>query len=308
MEPPPATEPVDPGRTARLMRAATYASVTVASVLIVAKLVVWVLSDSVALLGSLIDSALDLMASLISLYAVHQALTPADAEHRFGHGKAESLAALGQSVFVGGSALFLLYAAGARLLNPQAIEYGGAAVGVMVLSLVLTMGLVRFQHYVINQTGSVAITADSLHYTADILVNGGIIAGLLAVTVLGWTLIDPLVAVGVASYLIVTAWAIARTSLDMLMDRELGEDARKTIREITLSHPEVRAIHELRTRSAGMHSFIQFHLELDGDLTLTEAHQIADEVERMVTERFPEAEILIHEDPAGIEEEHPGIA
>lgn len=290
------------------MRQATYASVSVAVALIVAKYVVWGLSDSVALLSSLIDSTLDVMASVISLFAVRQALTPADAEHRFGHGKAESLAALGQSLFVGSSAVFLLFEAASRVLRPQAIDHGAAATSVMVLSLVLTLALVRFQKYVIKETGSVAITADSLHYTSDLLINGGVIIGLLAVTILGWTLADPLVALAVAFYLIITAWRIARAALDMLMDRELDDESRSAIREIILSHSDVRAMHDLRTRSAGIHSFIQFHLELDGDLSLSEAHRISDEVERMIAARFPEAEILIHEDPAGLDEERPEFA
>ncbi len=287
------------------MRQATYASVTVAAVLIVAKFVVWDMSDSVALLSSLIDSTLDVMASVISLFAVRQALTPADAEHRFGHGKAESLAALGQSLFVGSSAIFLLFEATGRVFRPHAIDHGSAATVVMVLSLVLTLALVRFQKYVIKETGSVAITADSLHYTSDLLINGGVIIGLLAVTVLGWTLADPLVALAVAFYLIITAWRIAMSALDMLMDRELDDESRSAIREIILSHPDVRAMHDLRSRSAGIHSFIQFHLELDGDLSLNEAHRISDEVERRIAERFPQAEILIHEDPAGLDEERP---
>jgi ferrous-iron efflux pump FieF len=290
------------------MRQATYASVTVAVTLIVAKLVIWNMSDSVALLSSLIDSTLDVMASLISLFAVRQALMPADKEHRFGHGKAESLAALGQSLFVGGSAIFLVFEAGGRVLRPHEIDHGIAAISVMVLSLVLTLALVQFQRYVIKETGSMAIAADSLHYSADLLVNSGIIIGLIAVTALGWTLADPIVALAVAFYLIVTAWRIALRAMDMLMDRELDDDAREEIRAIILSHPEVRSMHDLRTRSAGVHSFIQLHLELDGDLSLSEAHRIADEVEKLVSAKFENAEILIHEDPEGLDEERPDFA
>ena len=284
------------------MRQATYASVTVAATLIVAKLVIWDMSDSVALLSSLIDSSLDVMASLISLFAVRQALMPADKEHRFGHGKAESLAALGQSLFVGGSAVFLVFEAGGRVLRPQEIDNGIAAISVMVLSLVMTLVLVQFQRFVIKETGSMAIAADSLHYTADLLVNGGIIIGLIAVTAFGWTLADPLVALAVALYLIITAWRIALCAMDMLMDREFDDSAREEIHSIILSHPEVRSMHDLRTRSAGVHSFIQLHLELDGDLSLSEAHRISDEVEKLVSAKFENAEILIHEDPEGLDE------
>jgi ferrous-iron efflux pump FieF len=290
------------------MRQATYASVAVAAILIIAKLVIWGMSDSVALLSSLVDSTLDVMASLISLFAVRQALMPADKEHRFGHGKAESLAALGQSLFVGGSAVFLVFEAGSRVLRPHEIENGIAAISVMVLSLVLTLALVQFQRYVIRETGSMAITADSLHYSADLLVNGGVIIGLIAVTALGWTLADPIVALAVAFYLIVTALRIALRAMDMLMDRELDDDDREEIRAIILSHPEVRSMHDLRTRSAGVHSFVQLHLELDGDLSLSEAHRIADEVEKLVAAKFENAEILIHEDPEGLDEERPDFA
>ena len=284
------------------MRQATYASVTVAAILIVAKLVIWDMSDSVALLSSLIDSTLDVMASLISLFAVRQALMPADKEHRFGHGKAESLAALGQSLFVGGSAVFLVFEAGGRVLRPPEVDNGIAAISVMVLSLVMTLVLVQFQRFVIKETGSMAIAADSLHYTADLLVNGGIIIGLIAVTAFGWTLADPLVALAVALYLIITAWRIALLAMDMLMDREFDDSAREEIHSIILSHPEVRSMHDLRTRSAGVHSFIQLHLELDGDLSLSEAHRISDEVEKLVSAKFENAEILIHEDPEGLDE------
>ena len=284
------------------MRQATYASVTVAATLIVAKLVIWDMSDSVALLSSLIDSTLDVMASLISLFAVRQALMPADKEHRFGHGKAESLAALGQSLFVGGSAVFLVFEAGGRVLRPQEIDNGIAAISVMVLSLVMTLVLVQFQRFVIKETGSMAIAADSLHYTADLLVNGGIIIGLIAVTAFGWTLADPLVALAVALYLIITARRIALLAMDMLMDREFDDSAREEIHSIILSHPEVKSMHDLRTRSAGVHSFIQLHLELDGDLSLSEAHRISDEVEKLVSAKFENAEILIHEDPEGLDE------
>ena len=293
---------------ARLMRLATYASVSVAAILIVSKLVVWSLSGSVALLGSLIDSALDVIASLISLYAVREALVPPDREHRFGHGKAESLAALGQSVFVGGSALILLFEAGNRFLNPQALAHQGWAIGVMVFSLVLTVGLVTFQRHVARRTGSVAIKADSLHYLTDVLINGGVIAGLSAIALVGWTILDPLIAVAIAIYLLHTAAMIARGSIDTLMDREFGEGVRARIREIVLSHSEVRAMHDLRTRSSGLSSFIQFHLELDGDMTLRRAHEIADAVEAIVNAEFPEAEVLIHQDPAGIAEERPHFA
>ena len=295
-------------RRARLMRRSTYATVAVATVLIAAKLAVWTLSGSVALLSSLFDSILDALASLVTLFAVHRALAPADREHRFGYGKAEALAALGQSLFVGGSVLVLVWEAGRRILAPPAIEAEYWAVAVMVLSLMMTLGLVRYQRYVARESGSLAITADSIHYLTDVLVNAGIAVGLLAVAVLDWRLVDPLLAIAVAAYLAHAAWQIARPALDMLMDREFDDAARARIRDLVLSHPEVKAMHDLRTRSSGVHSFIQFHLELDGDMTLHRAHAIADEVEQKVAGEFPGAEVLIHQDPAGLAEERPSFA
>ncbi|MBM3506808.1 MAG: cation diffusion facilitator family transporter [Alphaproteobacteria bacterium] len=298
-----ATPGLRPGTTeAYLVRTATYASFAVAVTLIVTKFLAWRVTGSVSLLGSLLDSSLDLMASLISLFAVRHALVPADREHRFGHGKAEALAALGQALFVGASAVALLVEAGRRIVLPRYVDAGGWAVAVMALSLVLTVLLVRYQKYVVERTGSLAISADSLHYTTDILINGSILLGLVAVVGLGWTLLDPLLAIAVSIYLFYSAWRIARTSFDHLMDRELDDEVRKDIRAIVLSHKEVRAMHDLRTRSSGMYSFIQLHLELDASLTLLQAHRISDEVERMINAKYPTAEVLIHEDPAGVGE------
>ena len=300
--------PMPDERHAQMMRRATYASVSVAAILIVTKFIVWRMSGSVALLSSLLDSTLDIFASMISLFAVRHALMPADREHRFGHGKAEALAALGQSLVVGGAAILLVWEAAQRIFDPTPIKAEYWAVAVMVLSLVLTIVLVRYQRKVARETGSVAIAADSLHYVTDVMVNAGIVVGLLAVAVLDWRLVDPFIAICVAAYLTYAAWQIARSSLDMLMDREFDDDKRARIREIALLHPEVRAIHDLRTRSSGMHSFIQFHLELDGDIPLTRAHKIADEVEDLIAKEFTGAEILIHQDPAGLEEERPSFA
>lgn len=308
---PSPSDPAPPAaddRRATLMRRSTYATVTVAATLILAKFIVWTMSGSVALLSSLLDSTLDALASLVTLFAVRHALMPADREHRFGHGKAEALAALGQAAFIGASALILFWEAGRRILEPQPIEAEYWAVAVMVVSLALTLGLVRYQRYVARETGSLAITADSLHYITDVMINGGVAVGLLAVALFDLRLLDPLIAVAVMSYLVFTAWQIARSALDMLMDREFDDRERARIRDIVLAHREVRAMHDLRTRSSGVHSFIQFHLELDGDLPLSRAHAIADEVEEMLLKEFPDSEVLIHEDPAGLAERRPGFA
>lgn len=287
----------------RLMRLATYASVTVAVVLIVTKFVAWMMTDAVSLLSTLIDSFLDAGASLLNLLAVRQALEPADKEHRFGHGKAEPLAGLAQAAFICGSAVFLVIEAGERLFNPRTIENTDVGYAVMGLAIVLTLFLVVFQRYVVGKTGSIAITADSAHYQMDVLVNAGVIVSLWLVSRFGWTLADPLIALIIAGYIFWGARRIGLIAYDMLMDRELEDDERQKILDIALSHPGVKGLHDLRTRSSGNQVFIQMHLEMDGEISLLDAHTISDAVEASVLAAFPNAEVLIHEDPEGLEEE-----
>jgi ferrous-iron efflux pump FieF len=284
------------------MRLATYASVASACLLIVVKLAAWLYTDSVSLLSTLIDSLLDAAASIVNLLAVRHALTPPDREHRFGHGKAEPLAALGQSTFIAGSAIFLVIEAGHRLYAPQAIERANAGIAVMIFAIVVTFILTRFQAYVVRQTGSIAIQADSLHYVGDILVNGAVIVALLLVSQFGWLYADPIFGLGIAGYILYNAWKIASGALDMLMDRELPDADRERIKEISLSHPEVHSLHDLRTRTSGRQTFIQLHLEIDGAMSLLDAHRVADAVELELQAAFPEAEVIIHQDPHGIEE------
>ena len=286
------------------MRLATYASIGVALVLIIAKLIAWALSDSVSMLATLIDSTLDALASLLNLLAVRHALTPADREHRFGHGKAEALAGLGQAAFIGGSAVFLLLEAGRRFVNPVPIESYGLGVAVMVFSIVLTLGLLGFQRRVIRATDSLAIGADSLHYRTDLLVNGSVIAALVLSSV-GWVGFDPLFAVAIALYIIYSAWEIVRQALDHLMDRELPDEEREQIKAIACRHRKVRGIHDLRSRRSGIDTFIQLHLELDDELGLLQAHEISDEVEARLLEVYPAAEIIIHIDPVSVVPDEP---
>ena len=294
---------VDPARTARLMRLATYASVSTAVLLVAVKIAAWIATDSVAILSTLIDSVLDVLASLVNLYAVRQALQPADREHRFGHGKAEALAGLGQSAFVAGSAVFLLIEAARRLIRPEAVENSGIGIAVMVLAIAATLALVSFQRYVVRETGSVAISADSLHYRSDLVLSVSVIAALILSTSVGWQSADPIFAIGIAAVVLYSAWRILQTALDNLMDREFPDDVREQIRTIALGHPEVRDMHDLRTRKSGTDSFIQFHLDLAADISLVRAHEIADAVELKVREAFPEAEVIIHQDPEGVREE-----
>ena len=280
-----------------LMRLATYAAVAVAAILISTKLAAWLITGSVAMLSSLIDSILDASASLLNLLAVHFAVQPADKEHRFGHGKAEPLAGMGQTLFIGASGMLVLAEALPRLLRPEPVEQAEIGIAVMLISIVLTIGLVRFQHYVIRRTGSVAISADSLHYTGDLLMNAAIILSLLLSKYLGWHIADPIFAIGISIYVLYTATRIARSSLDILMDRELPDEDLARIREICLRHPEVHGVHDLRTRSSGLTRFIQLHLELDGEVALRHSHAVSDRVAMEIRDAFPDAEVIIHQDP-----------
>ena len=293
---------IDTPEAGRLMRLATYASVAAAVLLIVAKTGAWLATDSIALLSSLVDSLLDVIASLVTLVAVRHALAPADREHRFGHGKAEALAALSQSAFVVGSAVLLLFEAGKRLLHPRPVEESEIGIAVMVFSIVVTLALVTLQRWVVKRSGSVAIAADSLHYKGDLLVNIAVIVALVLSANFGWILADPIFGVAIAGYIIFNAWLILRSSLDMLMDRELSDEDRQRIHDIAVAHDAVEEVHDLRTRRSGQTCFIQFHLELDGDMRLMQAHEISDEVELAICKAFPGAEVIIHEDPAGLEE------
>jgi ferrous-iron efflux pump FieF len=299
--------PYSPADTARLMRLATYASICVALTLVFAKTVAWALTDSVTLLATLIDSTLDALASLINLLAVRHAITPADKEHRFGHGKAEALSGLAQAAFIAGSAGFLLLEAGRRMLHPVPLQSYVSGLVVMVFSIAMTLALMAFQRHVILRTNSVAIKADALHYRSDVLVNGSVILALL-LSVHGWAGFDPLFAIAIASYILFSAGAIVRQSLDDLMDRELPIPEREAIKKIAVNHPAVRGLHDLRSRRSGLSTFIQLHLEVDDGLTLLQAHRISDDVERELLRSYPSAEIIIHVDPASVaaQEQVPG--
>lgn len=290
--------------SASLMRMATYASVSVAAILIIAKLVAWSLTGSVAMLSTLVDSLLDGLASVVTLIAVRHSLMPADREHRFGHGKAEALAALAQAAFVTGSAVIVIFHAGTRLFQPQQITATNIGISVMVGSIILTLALVFFQTYVVKRSNSLAINADSLHYKGDLLINLAVLAALVLVPLLDAPFIDPLTGAAIAVYLLFGAWRILAEALDMLMDRELPEEERQRIRDIASRHKDVCSLHELRTRRSGSDVFIQMHLELDGDMSLMEAHVISDQVELEIRTAFEGAEVLIHQDPEGLEEAH----
>ncbi|MBT7450411.1 MAG: cation diffusion facilitator family transporter, partial [Rhodospirillaceae bacterium] len=264
----------------------------------------FLVTNSVALLSSLVDSVLDLFASLVTLWAVSHALTPADKEHRFGHGKAEPLSGLAQSAFVAGSALLLLVEAASRIGKDNQVIEGDLGIGVMIFTIVVTLLLVLFQKFVVKRTGSVAISADSLHYTGDLLLNLSVIGALVLSTYGDVAWADPVFATGIAIFLLWNASRIARKSVAVLMDHELPEEQRQAIKAVVLKHPKVLDVHELRTRSSGIQTFMQMHMVLDPKLSLLEAHRIADEVEMALMADYPGADIIIHQDPEGIDEYH----
>ena len=299
---------MEPAQARRLMRRATSFAVAAASLMIAAKLGAWLATDSVSLLSSLADSVMDVLASLINLFAVRQALQPADREHRFGHGKAEPLAGLGQALFITASGIFLIVEAIGRIVEPEPIARAPVGIGVMVFAIVVTTTLVAYQRRVVRLTGSTAIRADALHYASDILTNVGVIAALALAMTLGWGLADPIIAIAIAGVIVHAAVRVGWGAIQQLMDRELPEKDRERIRRIVLEHPDVLDCHDLRTRRSGIDSFIQVHVEMDRSLTLLRAHEISDDVEARIREAFPHAEVLIHADPEGIEEPMPSFA
>lgn len=293
----------------RLMKTATVASVCVAVVLVCAKLVAWLMTGSVAVLSTLIDSLLDVGASALTLFAVRTALIPADENHRFGHGKAEALAGLGQAAFIAGSGVFLMIQAVDRLFSPVAVRSNEIGIAVMVLSILLTLALVTFQKYVVRKTHSVAIDGDSLHYTGDMLMNLSVIASLVIGMVVDVPLLDPILGIVIVIFLIRSAWTIGSRSVNMLMDRELPEEDRRKILDLCFKNPNVMDVHDLRTRRSGQTTFIQLHLDLNGDQSLREAHAVASVLYTELAALFPGSEILIHEDPLGDDDKnHPPFA
>ena len=282
---------------ARLLRLATRASVAVACTLVVAKAIAWWLSGSVSMLAGLTDSALDGVTSLLNLLAVHYALRPADDDHRYGHGKAESLAGMAQALFIGGSAVLIAFQAYERLNNPQPLGAPWLSIGVIVFSLVLTVALLMLQHRVIRETGSNAVRADSLHYRSDLMLNGSILVALVLAG-FGWHQVDAWFGLGIAAYILWSAIQIARESFAVLMDEELPADISQHMLDLARGVPGVLGAHDLRTRVSGNHWFVQLHLELPGELTLSVAHGISDQAADAIHRAYPKAEVLVHADPA----------
>ncbi len=280
----------------RLLRQATFASLTVAIILIVAKGVAWWLSGSVSLLAGLTDSLLDGAASLLNLLAVHYSLRPADDDHRYGHGKAEALSAIAQALFIAVSAVLVAIQAVEHLRHPEPLGSPELGIAVMLLSLALTVALLAFQYRVIRITGSTAIRADSLHYRSDLMLNGSILAALVLAW-FGWQQLDALFGLGISVYILWSAVQIVREAIAVLMDEELPVDVSAQMLKLACEVPGVLGAHDLRTRISGSHWFVQLHLELPGDLSLTVAHDLCEQVEKAIIAQYPRAEVLVHADP-----------
>ena len=284
---------------ATLTARAAMASITMALFLVGLKIYASWGTGSVAMLGSLADTTLDLVASLITFFGVRWAAMPADDDHRFGHGKAEALAALIQVILITVSALGIAWRAFDRLRSGQPTQGLELGVGVSVIAMAATFGLLAYQRYVIKKTGSVAIQTDHVHYQSDILLNLSVIAALVLDQMLGWRLADPLFGFAVAAWLLYGAWSAASHSVDQLMDREWPVEEREAFLAAAHDYPELAGLHDLRTRTSGAHRFVQFHVWVPATWTVREAHDRLDAVEEKLQHRFPGTEIIIHLDPEG---------
>jgi len=278
---------------------AAVASVATALLLLVLKSYAAWATGSVAMLGSLADTALDVVASLITLWGVRYAAMPADTDHRFGHGKAEALAALAQVGLITFSALAIGWRAAARLIEGEATARPEYGIGVSLVAIAATFLLLWYQRRVIARTGSVAIEADHVHYQSDLLLNGAVIVALALEQYAGLTGADPLFGLAIALWLLFGAWRASSRAVDQLMDKEWPEEERRRFVEVAARHPALKGIHDLRTRTSGSRNFVQFHVWVSPDMTVAAAHEVMDEVEHWLERAFPGTEILIHLDPEG---------
>ncbi len=282
-----------------LTRSAAFASIAMA--LFLAGLKGWAVwrTGSTAMLGSLADSALDLVASLATLAGVWIAAHPADEDHRFGHGKAEALAAMVQVILIVLSAGAIAFRAVIRLVEGGRVEAAGDGILVSGIAILATFALLAWQRHVIRRTGSLAIRTDSIHYQSDLLLNLAVIAALAADQYLGFAQADPLFGLGIAGWLLWGAWRASREAVDNLMDREWPEEKRLRFIECAALHPELSKLHDLRTRTSGDRDFVQFHVDLPPTMTVAEAHGVIERVEEDLCRAFPGMELLIHIDPEG---------
>ncbi|WP_455426252.1 CDF family cation-efflux transporter FieF [Dryocola sp. LX212] len=283
----------------QLVSRAAIAATVMASLLLLIKIFAWWYTGSVSILAALVDSLVDIAASLTNLLVVRYSLQPADDEHTFGHGKAESLAALAQSMFVSGSALFLFLTGIQHLAEPSPMKQPVVGIVVTVIALVSTLILVTFQRWVVRKTQSQAVRADMLHYQSDVMMNGAILVA-LALSWYGWHRADSLFALGIGVYILYNAIRMGHEAVQSLLDRALPESEHQAIIDIVTSWPGVRGAHDLRTRQSGPTRFIQIHIEMEDNLPLVQAHVIAEQVEQAILHRFPGSDVIIHQDPCSV--------
>lgn len=286
-----------------LVQLATKFSMVVALIIVSAKIFAWFYTSSATILASLADSVLDVLSSFINFVAARYAIQPPDDEHRFGHGKAEDLAVYTQASIFAASGIFVFFVSIKRIINPVQIEHGVLGIGVMILSIFLTIFLVLFQTYVLKKTKSKIVQADKLHFSVDLMSNVAVIAALVLSEFVGNNYIDPAFALIIASYIFYGALKLLKSAFKNLMDHEMDEKDRDKIKEIILRNKKIRGFHDLKTRYSGRKAVIQFHIEMDGKITLLDAHHITDKIEEELRKLFHGADIIIHQDPCEINEE-----
>lgn len=281
---------------------AAVGSVTIAALLCFIKGLAFIYTGSLAILSSMIDSLSDIFASIITFFAVKISVKPASVSYRYGYGKAEALSALFQATFIAAAGLFILFDALTKLQNPTPINQTSIGLFVMGLSLIATLGLVVFQRYVARKTKSLAILADSAHYSIDILTNTSIILSLAVIAFWNIYWLDSALTVLISVYLLYNAFTLGRDAVYLLLDKELSDDIRKNVINIVKKHPLSPKLHDLRTHDLGGAYMFEFHLELDGNLTLKQAHDYTEEIEKLLLAHYPSAQIVIHQEPAGIKD------
>ena len=297
------SQPLSKEEANTLKRRATIIAVSFATILCILKLFGSIYTGSLSVLSSMIDSLSDILGSLVTFFAIKISSRPASETHRYGYGKAESLSALFQAAFVAGSGLFVIYDGIKRFITPQPIDRATAGIVIMVTSLIATIFLIIYQRYVYKRTMSQAILADSAHYTVDVLTNSSIIITLVVVKLFGWLWFDTLMAIIIAAILLYNAYDLAKKAVTTLMDVELDTSIRTKIKKIALSYPFTKGIHDLRTRDIGGTFVFEFHLELDPKLKLFDAHEYSHQVEKGILDKYPDAQVIIHQEPAGIDDE-----
>ena len=288
----------------KLLKTSTYASIAVAGFLFLIKSIAWIATESVSMQASLVDSLVDSFASLINFFALRSALVPADEEHRFGHGKIEAIASQGQSVFIAGTAIWIIFEAINKIISPEPITNAPLGISVTIITIIITFALVIFQQYVFKKTNSTIIKADKLHFKSDLLLNLSVLFSFILQQSIDCLYIDPICGLLIGIYIIHTSWKIAKESFDILIDKELPSDKKNQIAEIIKSHPKVKGMHDFKTRSSGKDCFVQVHIELDGNISLKRAHNISNEITKKICNSFANMHVIIHQDTHNDSEEY----